>query len=80
MGNFAVPQTIRDMKPKGTVVKVLNGGKYYVYEQKHIKVDGKWKIKSGKMIGSIDPLIGFIPNDNFKKDDAITTVDLYLVI
>ena len=75
MGNFAVPQAIRDMKPVGTVVKVLNGSKYYVYNQKHVKVDGKWKIKSGKMIGTIDPLIGFIPNDNFKKDDAITTVD-----
>lgn len=75
LGKYSVPENIRKMKPTGTVVKVLNGGKYYVYEQKHIKVDGKWKIKSGKMIGTLEDGVGFIPNDNYKKDDKITTVD-----
>ena len=75
MGNYSVPLHIREMKPTGTVVKRLNGDRYYVYEQKHVKIDGKWKIKSGNMIGTIDPAIGFIPNDNYKKDDEITTVD-----
>lgn len=75
MGKYSVPSHIREMKPTGTVVKRLNGDKFYVYEQKHVKVDGKWKIQPGKMIGSIDPAIGFIPNDNYKKDDEITTVD-----
>jgi len=74
MGDYSVPKIIRNQKPKGTMVKVIKG-KYYVYEQKHIKENGKWKIKMGKMIGSISTSLGFIPNDNFNKNSEITTVD-----
>lgn len=75
MGNYSVPENIRKLKPTGTMVKVIKG-KYYVYEQKHIKDDNnKWKIKMGKLIGSIDSVIGFIPNNNFEASDKITTVD-----
>lgn len=74
MGIYSVPENIRKLKPKGTMVKAIKG-KYYVYEQKHIKENDKWKIKMGKMIGSIDQTLGFIPNDNFFKDGEITTVD-----
>ena len=35
-GKYAVPQEIRDQKPRGTMVKKISG-KYYVYEMKNIK-------------------------------------------
>ncbi len=74
MGKYSVPEEIRKFKPKGTMVKVLNG-KYYVYEQKHVKVDNKWKIKMGKMIGKITLDLGFVPNSNYSKSEMITSVD-----
>lgn len=74
MGKYSVPQQIRDLKPTGTMVKRIHN-KYYVYEQKHIKEDGKWKIKMGKIIGSIDPSIGFVPNSSSLHKESITTVD-----
>lgn len=73
MSNYSVPENIRKLKPKGTMVKVIHN-KYYVYEHSRIKRDGKWVTKMGKLIGSIDPLIGFIPNDSMRKDE-ITSVD-----
>lgn len=74
MGKYSIPQSIRDLKPKGTMVKLIHN-KYYVYEQKHIKQDGKWKIKMGKLIGSIDPSIGFVSNSTSFHDGEITSVD-----
>ena len=74
MGKYAVPEKIRNHKPVGTMVKVINN-KYYVYEQSHVKEDNKWKIKMGKLIGSINPELGFIPNDNYSKNDKLTTFD-----
>lgn len=74
MGKYAVPEEIRKLKPKGTMVKIING-KYYVYEQTNVKVDNKWKIKMGKMIGSISLDLGFVPNDNFSYNQMITTLD-----
>lgn len=74
MGNYSVPEEIRKLKPKGTMVKALNG-KYYVYEQKNVKIDGKWKIKMGKMIGSISMDLGFVPNSNYSHNQMITTLD-----
>jgi transposase len=73
MSSYSVPENIRCLKPKGTMVKAIHN-KYYVYEHFHIKEDGKWKTKMGKLIGSIDPVLGYIPNDSFRKDE-ITTVD-----
>lgn len=54
MGKYSVPEEIRKLKPKGSVVKVVKDG-YYVYSQKNIKdpVSGKWKIKSGEYLGKI---------------------------
>ena len=62
MGKYSIPEDIRTLKPKGSVVKLISGN-YYVYEQKHIKDEatGKWKIKSGKYLGKITRENGFIP-------------------
>lgn len=73
MSSYSVPENIRALKPKGTMVKVIHG-KYYVYEYFHVKENDKWKTKMGKLIGSIDPTLGYIPNDSIVKDE-ITTVD-----
>ena len=74
MGKYSVPKEIRDLKPKGTMVKVIHN-KYYVYEQKHIKENEKWKIKMGKLIGSINPDVGYIPNSTGIRKTSITSVD-----
>lgn len=53
-GLYAVPENIRKMKPRGTMVKKIKGH-YYVYRMQHIKDEktGKWKIKSLGIIGKI---------------------------
>lgn len=63
MGKYSVPENIRKLKPKGSVVKVVKGN-YYVYSQKNIKDTntGKWKIKSGEYLGKIN-------NDGFVAVD-----------
>lgn len=75
-GNYKVPEKIRAMKPKGTIVKRLNS-RYYVYEHFCIKDvnTGKWKTKSGRMIGQIDEKKGFIPNDSYLASDEITELE-----
>lgn len=75
-GDYAVPQNIRDMKPKGTIVKKLHG-KYYVYEHSYVKDEntGKWKTKSGKLIGRIDEKDGFIANDSYVSDKEVTSLE-----
>lgn len=62
--SYSVPEKIRKMKPKGTMVKSLNG-KYYVYNYKNIKdpETGKWKIKMGDCIGKISEELGYVPNN-----------------
>lgn len=73
-GKYAIPESIRKFKPKGTMVKVLHGH-YYVYEMKSIKdKNGKWKIKMGKMIGYIVENVGFVSNS--KKTSSLT-MDTY---
>ena len=74
--DYSVPAEIRAMKPKGTIVKKLNG-RFYVYEHFCIKDEstGKWKTKSGRMIGRIDEKNGFIPNDSFIGSDKITELE-----
>ena len=70
--DFSVPIEIRKHKPKGTMVKKISGC-YYVYEYKNVKDEstGKWKIKMGKLIGTIKEGIGFISNtDKNKLSDA----------
>ena len=73
MSSYSVPENIRALKPKGTMVKIIHG-KYYVYEYFHVKENDKWKTKMGKLIGSIDPVLGYVPNDSIAKDE-MTTVD-----
>lgn len=62
-GLYAVPENIRKMKPRGTMVKKIKGH-YYVYRMQHIKDEktGKWKIKSLGIIGKIVEGRGFIQN------------------
>lgn len=75
MGNYSVPEHIRKLKPKGSIVKFIHGG-YYVYEHSNKKDEnGKWKTVSGKLIGKIDEELGFIPNDSVIKCDEISTLE-----
>lgn len=75
MGNYAVPEEIRLMKPKGTMVKNISGH-YYVYEfSSYRDENGKRKTKIGKCIGAIKPNVGFVPNDNYLSDSEITTLE-----
>jgi len=61
MGKYSVPEHIRECKPKGTLVKLINGH-YYVYEYKKIEKDGKSISKATRCIGKIEEGYGFIPN------------------
>lgn len=74
MGNYSVPENIRALKPKWKMVKVINE-KYYVYEHSFVKADGKWKTKMGKLIGSISNDLGFVPNNNYSKNEMITSMN-----
>lgn len=75
MGGYAVPDDIRKFKPKGTMVKVIHS-KYYVYEYSCVKNDdGKWKTKMGRLVGSIQEGIGFIPNSSFNKKQDLTSLE-----
>ncbi|MBQ7514928.1 MAG: transposase [Schwartzia sp.] len=80
MGVYSVPEEIRKMKPKGTMVKRIKD-KFYVYQYSTSKIkiaaeDGSshWKTKTimGKCIGSIKPECGFVPNEAKLADDVIT--------
>ena len=75
MGSYAVPESIRKMKPAGTMVKTISGH-YYVYEYKTvIDETGKRKTVMGKCIGSIQPDKGFLPNDNFARVVEMTSLE-----
>ena len=75
MGKYSVPESIRQMKPKGTMVKCISGH-YYVYEYSTVTgADGKRHTEMGKAIGSIREGIGFIPNSNFVCDTEITSLE-----
>ena len=70
-----MPEKIRECKPKGTVVKKI-AGHFYVYEYtKEKTADGKWRNRTGKMIGTIVEGRGYIPNDNLLCDSEISTVE-----
>ena len=84
MGTYSVPEEIRSLKPKGTMVKKLNGDKYYVYEYSTSKVkvssdDGmqRWKTvtKMGACIGSITLKDGYVPNNSHISTDEITSLN-----
>lgn len=77
-GKYAIPKEILALKPKGKEIKAI-GGHYYVYDVKHVKVPDaqgagtKWKTRSGKCIGKIEPGIGFVSNSG--PDEKITVVE-----
>ncbi|MCH3926717.1 MAG: hypothetical protein LKE27_09890 [Atopobiaceae bacterium] len=74
-GEYAVPQEIRAMKPKGTMVKKIPGG-YYVYGYRSVRdPDGKRRTRMGRCIGKIDPALGFVPNSNPLADEEVTCLD-----
>lgn len=80
MGNYSVPEAIRKLKPKGTMVKKIKSGYYvYSYASKQVLVedaDGTkhWKTKTtmGNCIGAITEKDGFIPNEGHISKDIIT--------
>jgi hypothetical protein len=50
MAAYSVPEHIRTLKPKGTMVKAIKNG-YYVYTCTNRKgEDGKWRLNSRKLI------------------------------
>jgi hypothetical protein len=74
-GKYAVPQEIRAMKPRGTMVKKIPGG-YYVYEYKSVRdEDGRRRTRMGRCIGKIDQALGFVPNSNALADEEVTCLD-----
>ena len=75
MGKYSVPEEIRKLKPKGTMVKNISGY-FYVYEfSNYTDENGKRRTKMGKVIGSIKEGIGFVPNNNFNRKEEITSLD-----
>ena len=75
MGKYTVPDCIRKLKPKGTMVKFIKNN-YYVYEIHSKKKDnGTWGVTSGKIIGRITEKDGFIPNDNYLLSEDISTLE-----
>ncbi len=74
MGKYSVPESIRAMKPKGTMVKAI-GGRYYVYEYRSVVRDGKRKTEMGPCIGSITEDAGFSPNGSRAREGEVTTLE-----
>lgn len=62
LSKYSVPEEIRQMKPKGTAVKVIKGN-YYVYSHSQVKdpETGRWKTATGKLLGKIIPGVGYCP-------------------
>jgi len=74
-GKYAVPQEVRAMKPKGTMVNKIPGG-YYVYEHRSVRDEsGRRRTKMGTCIGKIDRALGFVPNSNALADEQVTCLD-----
>lgn len=82
MGDYSVPQHIREQRPSGTMVKKQKG-RYYVYKYtstsvKEMLEDGtcKWKskMKMGACIGQITESDGFIPNGHSLRSGELTVL------
>ena len=80
MGNYSVSESIRKMKPQGTVVKKIKNG-YYMYnytaqqvvvEDEHGNRHRKTKTVMGEYIGSITEKDGYIPNTGHISNSIIT--------
>jgi len=83
MGNYAVPEEIRKMRPMGTTVKNIKGHFYvYEYTPTSIKIEAedgtviwKSKTKSGPCIGYITLEEGFVRNAGKLGDSSITVFE-----
>jgi len=83
MGDYSVPQHIRNQRPSGTMVKKQKGH-YYVYEYTSTSVKvtledgtGKWKtmMKMGPCVGQITESDGFIPNNTSLRSGEQTVLE-----
>ena len=74
MGKYSVPERIRSMKPRGTMVKAI-GGRYYVYEYRSVARGGRRKTEMGRCIGSITDEDGFVPNGARAREGEVTTLE-----
>jgi len=74
MGKYSVPENIRRLKPRGTMVKAISGN-YYVYEYSCVMKDGKRTTKMGKCIGSIKEGIGFVSNNERICEETISVLE-----
>lgn len=74
MGKYSVPEGIRAMKPRGTMVKAI-GGRYYVYEYRSVTREGRRRTEMGPCIGSITEDGGFAPNGNRVRSGEVTTLE-----
>jgi hypothetical protein len=61
MGKYSVPEHIRAMKPRGTMVKAIDG-RYYVYDYACTSEGGVRRTRMGKCVGKIVEGQGFVPN------------------
>lgn len=61
MGRYSVPEHIRAMKPRGTMVKAIDG-RYYVYEYACTSEGGVRRTRMGRCVGRISEGEGFVPN------------------
>ena len=64
-GKYSVPEEIRRLKPRGTMVKKINGH-FYVYGMKNTKdpTTGKWKTVTTGILGKITLEDGYVPNED----------------
>jgi hypothetical protein len=74
MGSYSVPEHIRAMKPKGTMVKAI-GGHYYVYAYRSVTIDGRRKTEMGACVGSIKEGVGFAPNGGRVRKGEVTCLE-----
>lgn len=74
MGDYSVPEHIRAMEPKGTMVKAISGN-YYVYEHRSATKDGKRRTEMGRCIGSVKEGVGFVANGNRAADSEVTSLE-----
>ena len=61
MGKYSVPDHIRAMKPRGTMVKAIDG-RYYVYDYACESEGGVRRTRMGRCVGKIVEGQGFVPN------------------
>ena len=74
MGAYSVPESIRAMKPRGTMVKAI-GGRYYVYEYRSVTRGGRRKTEMGACVGKIEGGVGFVPNSSYARGGEVTTLE-----